>query len=164
MPKNKTEGLLLSVIMSLIMIYVMAALNNNVKIGAFEASSWMLALQRLPLGFLVGILCDLLICTPLSRKIVGAVTNEDDSEVFKVFILRFCMVILMTVFMTIFGVIASGTFGMEGVVEFFKYLPYNFTIALPIQMIIVAPFSLRVARWISSKARKSGSEEAQAVA
>lgn len=149
MPRSKKEGILLSIIMSLIMIYVMAALNNDVKIGAFAASSWLLALQRLPLGFIVGIICDLCICTPSSRKIVAAVSKENDSEVLKVFLLRFCMVVLMTIFMTVFGIVASGELGMKGVKSFFVYLPYNFTIALPIQMIIVAPLSLRLARVIS---------------
>lgn len=148
MPRSKKEGIWLSIIMSLIMIYVMAALNNDVKIGAFAASSWVLALQRLPLGFVVGILCDLCICTPTSRRIVAAVSRENDSEVLKVFVLRFSMVVLMTVFMTVFGILASGELGMAGVRSFFVYLPYNFTIALPIQMIIVAPLSLRLARCI----------------
>lgn len=148
MPRSKKEGHWLSIIMSLIMIYVMAALNNDVKIGAFVASSWVLALQRLPLGFLVGIICDLCICTPLSRKIVASIARENDREIYLVFILRFCMVVLMTVFMTVFGIIASGEFGIAGVRSFFTYLPYNFTIALPIQMIIVAPLSLRLARKI----------------
>lgn len=64
MPKNrrilcrtaKKEGILLSVIMSLIMIYVMAALNECVKNGAFAADAWVVSLQRLPLGFVVGII------------------------------------------------------------------------------------------------------------
>lgn len=146
MPRSKKEGILLSVIMSLIMIYVMAALNNDVKLGEFSADSWKLALERLPLGFLFGILCDMFICTPLSRKIVAVVSKPGDREIYQIFVLRFCMVVLMTVFMTIFGVLAGGQLGMEGVREFFLYLPYNFTIALPIQMLVVAPVSLRAAR------------------
>lgn len=35
------------------------------------------------------------------------------------------------------------------IAEFFRYLPYNFTIALPIQMLIVVPVSLRLARAIA---------------
>lgn len=150
MPRSKKEGILLSLIMSLIMIYVMAALNNNVKIGAFAASSWMLALERLPLGYIVGIICDLCICTPLSRKILSMLAEPEDREIYLTFILRFCMVIFMTIAMTIFGVLASGEFGMEGVIAFFRYLPYNFTIALPIQMVIVAPLSLRLAKKLAS--------------
>lgn len=149
MPKSKKEGILLSVILSAVMIYVMAALNNDVQLGRFAASSWMLALQRLPLGFVVGILCDLCICTPLSHKIVTKVTSPADKEIFKVLILRFCMVVLMTVAMTIFSVLVTGLRGMEGVVHFFVYFPYNFTIALPIQMIIAAPLAARLARAIA---------------
>ena len=37
MPKSKKEGLLLSFIMSFLMIYVMAALNHDVQVGAEEA-------------------------------------------------------------------------------------------------------------------------------
>ncbi len=42
MPRSKREGILLSLIMSLIMIYMMAALNDNVRLGEFAASSWLL--------------------------------------------------------------------------------------------------------------------------
>ncbi len=149
MPRNKKQGIALSLIMSLIMIYVMAALNLNVRAHAFLAESWVTALKRLPLGYVVGVLCDLCICTPLSRKIVGSVCVEADREIFKVFILRFCMVIFMTIAMTVFSVIVSGKPGAAGIADFFTYLPYNFTIAMPIQMLIVAPLSLRIARCIA---------------
>lgn len=154
MPHSKKEGIFLSLIMSLIMIYVMAVLNNDVKLEAFCADSWLLALKRLPLGHLVGILCDLCICTPLSRKIVAALSRPGDREIYQVFLLRFCMVVLMTVFMTVFGIAASGEWGMEGICSFFRYLPYNFTIALPIQMIVVAPLSLRLARMLAQPHRQ----------
>ena len=146
MPKSKKQGLALSFIMSLIMIYVMAALNLDVRDHSFSANNWLIALQRLPLGFMVGILCDLLICTPTSRKIVNQVCNESDQEALKVFVLRFCMVVFMTIAMTIFSCIVSGKLGMSGIVDFCTYLPYNFTIALPIQMIIVAPLSYRLSK------------------
>ena len=149
MPRNKKQGIALSLIMSLIMIYVMAALNLCVRAHAFYADSWAIALQRLPLGYIVGVLCDLCICTPLSRKIVGTVCRDNDREIFKVFILRFSMVIFMTVAMTVFSCIVSGKLGAEGAADFFTYLPYNFTIAMPIQMIIVAPLSLRLARLLA---------------
>ncbi|MGN0703623.1 MAG: hypothetical protein ACI4LD_03585 [Lentihominibacter sp.] len=149
MPRNKTEGLLLSIIMSAVMIYVMAALNNNVQIGEFAVSSWILALKRFPLGFVVGIICDLCICTPLSRKIVIKVTSHSDREIFKILILRFCMVVLMTVAMTVFSIAVSHQTGWAAITGFFCYLPYNFTIALPIQMLIVAPLASRFARKIA---------------
>lgn len=132
------------------MIYVMAALNNNVKLGEFSASSWLLALKRLPAGLAFGLVCDLCICTPLSRKIVSMLARENDRELYLVFVLRFCMVVLMTVFMTAFSVIASGELNRQGAADFFTYLPYNFTIALPIQMLLAAPFSFRLARKLAA--------------
>lgn len=149
MPHSKKEGIPLSIIMSLIMIYVMAALNECVKSGAFSGEAWIVSLKRLPLGFAVGIICDMAICTPLSRKLVAAVSSEDDRECYKVLILRFSMVVLMTVAMTVFSVLITWQDAQTAIAEFFKYLPYNFTIALPIQMLIVAPLSLRLARAIA---------------
>lgn len=148
MPHSKKEGILLSVIMSLIMIYVMAALNECVKNGAFSAGAWLVSLKRLPLGFVVGISATA-VCTPLSRKLVAAVTGENDRECFKVLILRFSMVVLMTVAMTVFSVVVTWEDAQSAVSGFFRYLPYNFTIALPVQMLVVAPVSLRLARAIA---------------
>lgn len=146
MPHNKKQGTCLSFIMSFIMIYVMAALNIDVRQGCCSAQAWLIAFQRLPLGFVVGILCDLLVCTPLSRRVVALMTGPEDTELVKVFVLRFSMVVLMTAAMTVFSVVVSGQRGMAGIVDFFTYLPYNFTIALPIQMLVVAPLPLRLAR------------------
>ena len=150
MPHSKKEAICLSLIMSFIMIYVMAALNECVKSAAFTVEAWIVSLQRLPLGFIVGIICDMAICTPLSRKLVAAVTDDNDKECFKVLILRFSMVVLMTVAMTIFSCIVTWESAAGAIASFFKYLPYNFTIALPIQMLIVAPLSLKCARAICS--------------
>lgn len=146
MPKSKKQGIALSIIMTLIMIYVMAALNLDVRDHSFRTVNWMIALKRLPLGFIVGICCDLLVCTPTSRKIVSKVCKQSDQEQLKVFVLRFSMVVLMTVAMTIFSCLVSGKIGMSGIKDFFTYLPYNFTIALPIQMLIVAPLSYRLSK------------------
>ena len=149
MPHSKKEGILLSVIMSLIMIYVMAVLNECVKNSAFSAEAWVVSLKRLPLGFIVGIICGMAICTPLSRKLVAAVSDDSYRECFKVLILRLSTVVLMTAAMTVFSVLVTWENAQSAIAGFFKYLPYNFTIALPIQMLIVAPVSLRLARAIA---------------
>ena len=57
---------------------------------------------------------------------------------------KLCMVIFMTIVMTVFSVAVSGLRGTAEIADFFTYLPYNFTIALPIQMIVVAPLSFRL--------------------
>ena len=108
MPKSKKQGLCLSLIMSLIMIYVMAALNMAIRLGHLSGEIWLIALQRLPLGYIVGVLCDLCICTPLSCRIVQRTCSPGDKEMYQVFVLRFCMVILMTLVMTAFSVVISG--------------------------------------------------------
>jgi len=63
MPRNGKEGILFSFIMSAIMIYVMAALNYGVRIGDVGAAAWSYALFDWPLAYVVGMICDLCICT-----------------------------------------------------------------------------------------------------
>ena len=65
-PRNGKEGILFSFIMSAIMIYVMAALNYGVRIGDGGAAAWSYALFNWPLAYVVGMICDLCICTSSS--------------------------------------------------------------------------------------------------
>lgn len=148
MPSNKKEGLLFSFLMSAVMIYLMAALNFCVQTQSMTSAAWVHAALTFVPGYIIGMLCDLFICSPLCRKITFSVTAETDQVSLKVFVMRFCMVILMTVCMTVFGQIASGGKGWAIITGFFTYLPYNFTIALPIQMLIVAPLSFRLVKWL----------------
>ncbi|OZG63323.1 permease of the major facilitator superfamily [Bifidobacterium lemurum] len=153
MPRNGKEGILFSFIMSAIMIYVMAALNYGVRTGDVGAAAWSYAVFNFPLAYVVGMICDLGICTPSSRKLAGMFCKEEDRPVWKGITVKFLMVVLMTVFMTIFGAIMAFGFTGAAVVGFFEMFPYNFTIALPIQMLIVAPLAGKIVHMVGDAAR-----------
>lgn len=140
MPRSKKEGILFSFVMSAIMIFLMAALNYMVREQSIGSAAWHHAVVAFIPGYIFGMICDLFICTPFSRKLVTKVAS-DCNEGVQIFIIRFSMVVLMTVFMTIFGIVAGGAKGMQILAGTCIYFPYNFTIALPIQMLIVAPLS-----------------------
>ena len=158
MPRNKKEGLTFSFIMSAIMIYVMAALNYAVRTHAMNGDAWMHALETFIPGYVIGIICDLFVCSPLSRKITFTATSETDRKSLKVFIMRFSMVVLMTICMTVFGSIAGGARGLQIVIDSCTYFPYNFTIAMPIQMLVVAPLSFSIVKLICRKNSKTAAE------
>ncbi|SHK14300.1 hypothetical protein SAMN02745136_01838 [Anaerocolumna jejuensis DSM 15929] len=151
MPKSKKEGITFSFIMSAIMIYVMAALNFWVREQSISPQAWVHAAITFIPGFIAGIICDLLFCTPISRKITFTVSKREDTEALKVFVMRFSMVILMTICMTLFGCIASGNKGIQILIDACIYFPYNLTIAMPIQMLVVAPLSLKVVKVLYRK-------------
>ena len=142
MPRNGKEGILFSFIMSAIMIYVMAALNYGVRIGDVGAAAWSYALFNWPLAYVADMICDLCICTPSSRAIMNTFGAATDRAVWKGITVKFLMVALMTVFMTVFGAFTG----------FWRMFPYNFTIALPIQMLIVAPLSGKIVHAIGDAA------------
>lgn len=152
MPRNGKEGILFSFIMSAIMIYVMAALNYGVRIGDVGAAAWSYALFNWPLAYVVGMICDLCICTPSSRAIMNTFGAATDRAVWKGITVKFLMVALMTVFMTVFGAIMAFGFTFGAFTGFWRMFPYNFTIALPIQMLIVAPLSGKIVHAIGDAA------------
>lgn len=152
MPRNGKEGILFSFIMSAIMIYVMAALNYGVRTGDVGTAAWSYAFFNWPLAYVIGMICDLCICTPSSRAIMNRFCAQTDRAVWKGITVKFLMVVLMTVFMTIFGVIMAFGPSADAVVGFFSMFPYNFTIALPIQMLIVAPLSGVIVHAVGDKA------------
>lgn len=65
MPHNGKEGILSSFVMSVIMIYVMAALNYGVRADNVGTASWSQALFNWPLAYVISIICNL--CTSLHR-------------------------------------------------------------------------------------------------
>ena len=152
MPRNGKEGILFSFIMSAIMIYVMAALNYGVRTDDVGTAAWSYAFFNWPLAYVIGMICDLCICTPSSRAIMNRFCAQTDRAVWKGVTVKFLMVVLMTVFMTIFGVIMAFGPSADAVVGFFSMFPYNFTIALPIQMLIVAPLSSVIVHAVGDKA------------
>lgn len=147
-PRNGKEGILFSFIMSAIMIYVMAALNCGVRIGDVGAAAWSYALFDWPLAYVVGMICDLCICTPSSRAIMNTFCAATDRAVWKGITVKFLMVVLMTVF----GAIMAFGFTFGAFTGFWRMFPYNFTIALPIQMLIVAPLSGKIVHAIGDAA------------
>lgn len=157
MPKSKKEGILFSFLMSAIMIFVMAALNYAVRMGGMTTDAWKHAVSAFIPGYIFGMICDLFLCTPFSRKVTAA-TAGDCKEGIQLFVMRFTMVVTMTVFMTVFGIVAGGARGAAIVTGSCVYFPYNFTIALPIQMLLIAPISAWVVRKIcrSTPAHETG--------
>ena len=124
-PRNGKEGILFSFIMSAIMIYVMAALNYGVRIGDVGAAAWSYALFNWPLAYVVGMICDLCICTPSSRAIMNTFCAATDRAVWKGITVKFLMVVLMTVF----GAIMAFGFTFGAFTGFWRMFP-NFTIAV----------------------------------
>ena len=141
MPRNGKEGILFSFIMSAIMIYV-------IRIGDVGAAAWSYALFDWPLAYVVGMICDLCICTPSSRAIMNTFCAATDRAVWKGITVKFLMVVLMTVF----GAIMAFGFTFGAFTGFWRMFPYNFTIALPIQMLIVAPLSGKIVHAIGDAA------------
>lgn len=159
MPRNGKEGILFSFVMSALMIYIMAALNMYVRaalgLGGLALETpwqpWWYAVVNFPLAFVVGMICDLGFCTPTSRKVMQRFCHAEDRAVWKGITVKFMMVVLMTVAMTVYGAIAATGWRLAAVGAFFTLLPYNFIIALPIQMLAIAPLAGKIVHAVGDR-------------
>ena len=171
MPRNGKEGILFSFVMSALMIYIMAALNMYVRaalgMGGLVLSSlwqpWVYAAFNFVPAFIIGMICDLGFCTPTSRKVMLAFCKETDRAVWKGITVKFMMVVLMTIAMTIYGAIAAVGFQLIAINAFFTLLPYNFIIALPIQMLIIAPIAGKIVHFVGDKFKWNTTKEPRAL-
>lgn len=160
MPRNGKEGILFSFVMSALMIYIMAALNMYVRaalgLGGLTLGSafepWVYAIRNFLLAFVVGMVCDLGFCTPTSRKCMMKFCDYSDRAVWKGIVVKFMMVVLMTIAMTVYGAIAATGFSIAAVFAFFTLLPFNFVIALPLQMLVIAPIAGKLVHAVGDKA------------
>lgn len=88
--------------------------------------------------------CDLGFCTPASRRIAAAVCEGGGRPGVRFFAVKFSMVVVMTVAMTVFGALMAAGLSLGALTAACLMFPFNFTIALPVQMLVVAPISGRV--------------------
>ena len=73
MPKSKKQRLCLS----LIMIYMMAALNMAIRLGHLSGEVWPTVLQWPPLGYIAGVFYDLFIVASLSLRAAQMIAKAE---------------------------------------------------------------------------------------
>lgn len=152
MPVNKRESMVFTVLMCAFMVFVMSVY-NVIRIHGFNSEVMKTAWLGFPLAYIIALASDWFIVGPIAKKVAFKFIGLNTPVWKKVIIISTCMVTGMVLIMSLFGSIAGAGLSSKTLIIWLYNIPFNFIVALPLQMVIAGP----VIRIIFRKAFPEGS-------
>ncbi|MFC0561090.1 DUF2798 domain-containing protein [Halalkalibacter alkalisediminis] len=144
MPSNKKEGIIFGLFMCFGMVLIMSVYNT--ALHGFSSFTVGGAIIQFVITFIVAFIAESLV-EPKARKFALSLPYDKSKETHFIVVLAFCMVPMMVLIMSVYGVILT-TFmtGIEGSLftAYLKTVGLNFIVALPAQLLMVGPISRRL--------------------
>ncbi|QFF97830.1 DUF2798 domain-containing protein [Psychrobacillus glaciei] len=144
MPSNKKEGIIFGLFMCFGMVLIMSVYNTALHgLSTFTVGSAMI---QFVITFIVAFIAESFV-EPIARKFVVSLPFDKSKEINFIVAFAFCMVPIMVLIMSVYGVILTALMtGIEGSIftTYFKTVGLNFIVALPSQLIIVGPISRKL--------------------
>ena len=137
MPTNKKEGIIFTVIMCSLMVIGMSTYNLFLH-GNLNLSELLIGF--IP-GFIVAFMLDVFIVGVVAKKIAFKLPINQNSKIQLIIAISTLMIIGMVTFMSMFGLIMNGQMSSLTIATYLGAWGTNFIMALPLQLIIVGPFS-----------------------
>ena len=137
MPTNKKEGIIFTVIMCSLMVIGMSTYNLFLH-GNLNLSELLIGF--IP-GFIVAFILDVFIVGVVAKKIAFKLPINQNSKIQLIIAISTLMIIGMVTFMSMFGLIMNGQMSSLTIATYLGARGTNFIMALPLQLIIVGPFS-----------------------
>lgn len=152
MPQNKRESLIYTVIMCFVMIIWMSAYNIALHTGSFSFNTIKTAWMGVPVANTFALVVDWFIVSKIAKGIAFRfLLKPEDSPTKKVLVISSGMVVLMCVFMSMYGAIETcmHTGQWNAILSLWiKRIPLNFIMALPFQLLIAGPLVRKLFRSI----------------
>ena len=144
MPSNKKEGIIFGLFMCFGMVLIMTVYNTVLHgLSSFTVGS---AIIQFIVTFIVAFIVESIV-EPQARKVALSLPYDKSKEINFIVAIAFCMVPLMVLIMSVYGVILTSLMtGIEGSIftAYLKTVGLNFIVALPSQLLIVGPISRRL--------------------
>ncbi|MFK2825218.1 DUF2798 domain-containing protein [Bacillus sp. B190/17] len=144
MPSNKKEGIIFGLFMCFGMVLIMSAYNTALHgFSSFTAGG---AAIQFVITFIIAFIAESLV-EPSARKIALSLPYDKSKEINFIMAIAFCMVPIMVLFMSSYGLILTALVTeIEGSIftAYLKTVCLNFIVALPSQLLIVGPISRRL--------------------
>lgn len=144
MPSNKKEGIIFGLFMCFGMVLIMSVYNT--ALYGFSSYTIGSAVIQFVITFIVAFIAESLV-EPKARKLALSLPFDKSKESNFIVAIAFCMVPLMVLIMSVYGLILSALMiGIEGsiITAYLKTVGLNFIVALPSQLLIVGPISRRL--------------------
>lgn len=144
MPSNKKEGIIFGIFMCIGMVLIMSVYNT--ALHGFSSLTVGSAVIQFVVTFVVAFIAESLV-EPKARKIAFSLPYDKSKEINFILAFAFCMVPMMVLIMSVYGLILTALItGIEGSIftAYLKTVGLNFIVALPSQVLIVGPISRRL--------------------
>ena len=154
MPSNKKEGIIFGLFMCFGMVLIMSVYNT--ALNGFSSFTVGSAMIQFVITFIVAFIAESIV-EPKARKMALSLPYDKSKEINFIVAIAFCMVPVMVLIMSVYGVILKSlVIGIEGSIftAYLKTVGLNFIVALPSQLLIVGPIS----RWLLKKYVKPSSQ------
>ncbi|PIC62646.1 DUF2798 domain-containing protein [Sporosarcina sp. P13] len=141
MPSNKKEGIMFGIFMCFGMVLIMSVYNTALQ--GFSSFTVVSAVIQFIITFIIAFIAESLV-EPQARKLALSLPYDKTKEINFIVALAFCMVPLMVLIMSVYGLILTVLMtGIEGSIlsTYLKIVGLNFIVALPSQLLIVGPIS-----------------------
>ncbi|MES1042132.1 DUF2798 domain-containing protein [Peribacillus simplex] len=147
MPSNKKEGIIFGLFMCFGMVFIMTVYNTTLH--GFSSFTVGGAVIQFAVTFIVALIAESIV-EPKARKLALSLPYDKSKETNFIIAIAFCMVPVMVLIMSVYGLILTSLMiGIEGsiFIAYLKTVGLNFIVALPSQLLFVGPIS----RWLLTK-------------
>ncbi|MFJ7936747.1 DUF2798 domain-containing protein [Sporosarcina sp. NPDC096371] len=155
MPSNKKEGIMYGLFMCFGMVLIMSFYNTALH-GFSTITVWSAMIQFV-ITFIVAFIVEGFV-EPRARKLALSLPYDKSKEINFIVAMAFCMVPMMVLIMSVYGLALSSLLvGIEGsiFIAYLKTVGLNVIVALPSQLLIVGPISRRLlAKYSKPSSRK----------
>ena len=140
LPRNKKEFALFLAIVSILSVSIISPIITGFELG-FTFDMWQGAMKTAPFIWVTVVIMVLLI-HPVADKISEKIVHPKDSFNSQIIVNILCNVLLMSLFMTVFGTwIGMRKIDLAIFSHYFYVWPRNFTISLIVEMLIAQPIA-----------------------
>jgi hypothetical protein len=155
LPSNKKEGIIFGLFMCFGMVLIMSVYNT--ALHGFSSFTVGSAVIQFVITFIVAFIAESFV-EPKARKFALSLPYDKSKEINFIVAISFCMVPIMVLIMSVYGLILTALMtGIEGSIftAYLKTVGLNFIVALPSQLLIVGPISRRLlAKYIKPSTQK----------
>ena len=156
MPSNKKEGIIFGLFMCFGMVFIMTAYNT--ALHGFSSMTVGSTVIQFVVTFIIAFIVESIV-EPQARKLALSLPYDKSKELNFILAIGFCMVPMMVLIMSVYGLILTSVIvGIEGsiFIAYLKTVGLNFIVALPAQLLIVGPISRKLlAKYIKPSTQKA---------
>ncbi|MBP3765854.1 MAG: DUF2798 domain-containing protein [Bacilli bacterium] len=148
MPKTKSQEIIFSIMMVIVMVYGMVTYNVAINMGGLSNKVFLIALMELPIMGVIAFLVEGLFVSKIAHNKASKIVNlKKENPFMMIVMMSIITVCLMCPIMSFIATIMHHGVNVNFIANWFQAIIFNFPMALCYQLFYAGPF----VRFIFSK-------------